>query len=142
MCIRDSPYGEPYTKAKGEIWIEHEKGYIRDDIALKIHRKCVLHEYRRIPLKLMAESMSAHKFAFKDELQTQYAVPGLLNGIEGKIRSYIGSTSESKPDDWLKNNDPELKWLRNSQLHYSSRVATGHWPRFKQQKRYRQYYEG
>lgn len=128
--------------AGGQMWLEKE-GLIFKDVALKTHRSGIAHSYRRIPLQLMAEEMEKNGFILKTKIKTKLSVPSELASIEGRIRSYIGSIgSNSKPEDWFKKQDPELSWLRNNHLHYSSRIDTGHWPRFKDQQRYRQYYDG
>lgn len=130
---------------KGEMWLEKDRsgGIIFDDVALKVHRTQIAHDYRRIPLQLMAEAMEKEDFVFKGELKSNYSVPGELSSIEGRIRSYVGSAgNSSRADDWFTVQDPQLKELRHKHLHYSSRIDTGHWPRFKNKKRYRQAYDG
>lgn len=143
-CDFDTWY-EPSTTPPikgGEMWLEKD-GIIFKDVALKTHRTGIAHSYRCIPLQLMVEAMEKNDFSIDAKIKSKHKVPGELSAIEGRIRSYVGSIgNNSKAEDWFKKQDSELKTLRNKHLHYSSRIATGHWPRFKNQKRFRQYYDG
>jgi hypothetical protein len=126
----------------GEMWLDKD-GIIFTDIALKAHRTGIAHSYRCIPLQLMVEAMEKECFAFKDKIKEKHKIREELCEIEEEIRAYVGSVgANSKAEDWFKKLDSKLTGLRNKHLHYSSRIATGHWPRFKNQKRYRQAYNG
>lgn len=133
-----------YTRGQ----IHHNKidGWVWDDIALKVERLVGTNAYRRIPLHLMAEAMARADFTFKARLQSHYKIPTELSEVESKIRKYIAGTHDSKPEDWFKKKNVDvgfdIKTLRNRYLHYSARVDRGHWPRFKQQQRFRQTYDG
>lgn len=126
-----------------EISVEREYNFIgKNDIALTVNRSFIENAYRLIPLALMAEAMEKEQFSFKPSLAFQYRIPGELSSIEGMLRQYVGGASNSKAEDWFGVITPELHALRHRYLHYSARVATGHWPRFVSGKRYRQRYQG
>lgn len=131
---------------EAEMWLEKGawwSGIIFTDVALKAKRSGIAHEYRYIPLQLMAEAMEKEQFKFKPNLKSKYKVSGNLSSIDQRIRNYVSTIgNHSKAEDWFTKQDGQLKTLRHKHLHYSARIDTGHWPRFKNQKRYRQYYDG
>lgn len=142
-CALDKWYeSSEKPPADGEMWLDKD-GIIFTDIALKAHRSGIAHSYRCIPLQLMVEAAEKSDFIFDGEIKDKHKVPQELSAIESRIRSYVASIgANSKAEDWFKVQDETLKGFRNKHLHYSSRIATGHWPRFKNQKRYRQAYDG
>jgi len=116
---------------------------------IKAHRCKISNHYRCIPLQLMSEATEKSGISFKPKLKSDYKVPGSLSQIDSVLRSYISSAgNNSKASDWMSKSTAQIgnkfnyEDLRNSYLHYSSRMATGFWPRLKKGERYREIYKG
>lgn len=111
------PHGHPGVSAYG---------------VLVVNRKNIRSGYSNIPLKIMAEFARKNGVKIDGELEKVankvLSTETDLTDLEGKIRNYISSTKESKPEDWL--NDLSLKDIRHTHFHFSSKVGTGYNPRF------------
>lgn len=103
---------------------------------LVVNRKNIRSGYSNIPLKIMAEFARKEGVKIDTELEAVankiLSIETDLTELEKKVKSYVSSTKESKPEDWL--SDPALKTIRHTHFHFSSKVGTGYNPRFGKDK--------
>jgi len=85
-------------------------------------RAAILDQYKKIPLKLMAEYAAEEDINFSKSMALDYAVPATLTRAEKEIRAAIGAGQCSSQTNWSKDVEPPswLKNLRHNFLHFSS----------------------
>ncbi|WP_341938820.1 phospholipase effector Tle1 domain-containing protein [Marinimicrobium sp. C2-29] len=120
----------------------------RNTLNYVIHAKRALVKasYSKIPLGMMADfikeegmKMNSKEFPNIVDLREESAE---LRELEGRIKAYVGSVSDSRPEDWQVR-DPLLYIIRHQYLHLSAHYSgVGMAPRLKSGQRRRQYHEG
>jgi len=110
---------------------------------LSVRRQAIASAYSNIPLKIMAEYVIKEtKIKLSDKLKRRADLilkQSKLTALDDDVKSYVASTSSSKPQDWLDND--EIKNIRHDHLHFSSHLSIGYRPRFSKGKRKRYIYD-
>lgn len=112
---------------------------------LSVTRENISSAYSNIPLKIMAEFAREEGIEIDPLLETNanelLSADSILATLDSRIKSYVASTTNSKPEDWLKK-DPLLNEVRHGHLHFSAQWRTGLKPRIKRGKRKRYEFDG
>ncbi len=116
--------------------VENDEYEYLNHATLTVKRNAISSAYCNIPLKIMAEFARQPEINLKinEKLEDRANrilntdIYGLLAPLEAKIRNYIASNKNSKPEDWL--NDATLKEVRHKHLHFSAKTGIGYSPRF------------
>jgi len=132
---------------ENQIWVEldiDEFDELDTEAYLYIRRKKIKTGYSNIPLKVMADFARGNegKLSINTKLEDRADLvieQSGLKKLEALIKDYIGSTSHSKPDDWL-NNEMITKY-RNEHFHFSATSGAANGPRIKKGKRKRFIYD-
>lgn len=106
--------------------------------ALRAQRKGVRYEYSRIPLKIMCRFARKNGLKIGSSLDSESSAiieSANLTELEDKISEYVGSTQNSRVDDW--NQDPIVLSIRHDFLHFSATGGFVNEPRFRNGRRNR-----
>lgn len=109
----------------------------RKEGILKASRDKISNKYSNISLHIMANEARDNSINIKGQLEVDEDIPYKLSNIKGAIDKYISSkvNGGSKSSDWIEGGEQWKKYemlikeIRNSFLHYSARLQTGHAPR-------------
>jgi hypothetical protein len=97
---------------------------VRGGTAIRMIREGISDTYSRIPLHLMIRFAieSACEFDLK-RLDENYRIPPDLEKIKAIIEEKISSGRAQSPEDWLDDEDDEVKRIRLKYLHFSARYG-------------------